>query len=288
VRRTLILLGASLVAGPALAAPCPEPLDLPAALDQATAQLAERPDLARATLADAEERLVCLLAPADPVDLARLWQLAGLAALAVGDRDAGVAALRQAAAMPVDEPVVATEQVDALEPYFEALSSNWALGRLIVGPVAMDADVHVDGVRQDRTFAPVRAPARHLVQVVEGDAIVFARLVDAPEGDLEVLTTPDPKAERRARRDARRDAGSSDDGSGGGALRVAALGAGVAALGLGAASFALNQRAGALAADGDRSGAARAFDTNQTLAVAAGATGVAAGAALGLSFAIKF
>lgn len=284
---------------------CPEIPDLTAELDAAADRLAQDPAGVRDTTTRLETLLVCLTAPAEPTDLVRLWQLRGLAHLALGDSASGARDLRQAASVPLDEPIVLSDDIDAIGPYLEAYSGDWKLGRLIIGPVSMDARVHVDGIVQNRTFAPVRAPALHLVQVVEGDAIVFAKLVDSPEGDLDVDTTAkppkiklakapkppkEPKQADRQNEPEEPKAPKAPDGEKGGGrgLRVASIAAGGAALGLGAASFYFNHRAGSLAASGDRSGAARAFDTHQTLAVAGGALGVASALGFGLSLTARF
>ena len=298
---------------PTLAAanPCPESPDLPAELDAAVDLLPQDPAAVRATTHRLQALLVCLKEPVDPTDLARLWQLRGLAGIALGDAVGGAADLRQAASVPLDEPILLSTDIDAIGPYLEAYSGEWKLGRLLVGPVSMDARVHVDGIVQNRTFAPVRAPALHLVQVVEGSEIVFAKLVESPEGDLDVDTTEkppklkvakapkppkepkepgEPKEPKEPKEPGEPKEPKERDGesAGGRGLRVASLAAGGAALGLGAASYYFNQRAGSLATAGDRSGAASAFDTHQTLAVAGGALGAASALGFGLSLTARF
>lgn len=222
--------------------------------------------------------LTCLSAPVETEQLARLWQLEGVALARLERTGDAAVALRQAAAIETGDPVMVTEDIDLLEPYFEAWSSDWELGRLIIGPVSMDASIFVNGRLQNRTFAPVRAPAAHLVQVFENQELVFSRLVDAPEGDLEVLTN-EPAAPRKNRRE--RDKSRSP-------LLLPSIAVGTAAIGLSAASFALNQRAGQLAAQGERTKAARAFDTHQTLAGAAGGVGALGAIGLGLSLSGTF
>ncbi|TVQ91104.1 MAG: hypothetical protein EA397_11460 [Deltaproteobacteria bacterium] len=217
--------------------------------------------------------LTCLRSPVNTVELARLWQFEGVALARLERTQEAAVALRQAAAVETEDPVLVTEDIELLEPYFEAWGGDWELGRLIVGPVNVDANVYVNGIRQNRTFAPVRAPAVHFVQVFEDDELVFARLVEAPKGDLEVITS---------KRDEERTKKKSS------ALLWPSVGVGLGAAGLGLTSFALNQRAGSLATQGERSKAARAFDHHQTLAGAAGGLGALSAIGLGLTLSGTF
>lgn len=180
----------------ALAAPCAASPDLAGAVETAREQIDEDPAAVAASLSGIVQGLTCLSEPPEPSDLAALWQLLGVAWTRTGKAAEGKRALVQAGAMPVDEMVVTVNDIDVLEPYINAYQRDWELGRLNVGPVNVDAAIYIDGIRQARAFAPVKAPAKHLVQVFEGEALVFSALVDAPVGDLDVSTEVDPATER--------------------------------------------------------------------------------------------
>lgn len=288
MRAHFAALAAIATLSPAFGEPCETEPDLQAEIDTSIAELTEDPAAALARVERLEEQLVCLQSAPEPLDLARMWQVGGLALQALDRDEDSVLALRQSASMPVEEPALVIDDVDRLEAYFEGYSDDWALGRLLVGPVNIDAAIFVDGVRQNRTFAPVRAPAKHLVQIFEEDALVFARLVDTPEGDTEVSTDVEPESRRTRRKRSEREPRPPRESGGGKGLRLASVAVGGVALGLGAASYAYNRQAASRVAANDRFGAARAFDTHQTLAIAAAGTGGLAALGFGLSFAGRF
>ncbi|TVQ93927.1 MAG: hypothetical protein EA397_03370 [Deltaproteobacteria bacterium] len=262
------------LASPAWAQDC-DPLGFERAIHQGlTALEREEPERALELLAGAERSLRCAsLPPPEPSELARMWQAQGLSYGLLGQKNNRNAAFLQAAAMPLDEPIFVTEDFDALQPYFRAREADWKLGRISIGPISVDAQVFVDGVRQTGSFKPVRSPARHVVHVYEEGELIYADLLNVPPGDLFVDLDEARRGERTSSKRSR-------------ASKVTlgvSLAGGVAALGIGGAAFGYNQRAGQLARRGATREALNVYGTYQDLAAVSIATGLVSAGGIGLS-----
>lgn len=202
-----------------------------------------------------------------------MWQAQGLSYGLLGQKVPRNAAFLQAAAMPLDEPVLVTEDFEQLQPYFKAREVDWKLGRISIGPISVDAQVYVDGVRQTGSFKPVRSPARHVVHVFEEGELIYADLLMVPPGDLFV----DLNEVRSSKRSAARRSTASKVTLG------VSLAGGAAALGIGGVAFGYNQRAGRLARQGNSREALAAYGTYQDLTAVSIAMGLVSAGGIGLS-----
>lgn len=169
----------------AQAEPC-QPRDLAAdAVAAVTAVIDDELEQAIATSQAGVASLECADRVPNPEDLASLWQAMGTAQLSLGDLKGAEASLRQAAAV---NPGWFNER---LGPRARAAWAGVRVGEpaaLRASPMPATATLVVDGLpRQDQ---PVElAAGTHLVQVLDGEALVLTRVLTLEPGQSAELPT---------------------------------------------------------------------------------------------------